>query len=369
MKMRLDRPANSSSRPNPKPITISGFRSYVLVLIIGFSTLFGVTIFILTRQNLTHARLYHAQSIAVSVAIVVLFIVLLNLFIRKVYMPILRLEREISRLQTPGNRLEEQHLKDLNIHSRSISLDEMIRLIRISMDRELTAQILKKQAEIDAMQSQINPHFLYNTLEAIRGEALINGVDEIADMTEALSAFFRYSISQKGNIVTIDDELRNVHNYFLIQQYRFNNKFEIVKIIDEDPQLLECIIPKLTIQPIVENSIFHGLETMMGKGKITIRIQSTEKRVIILISDNGIGMDQETLDALNQSLKSSPMEPAGGSDDRHVGIALLNVHQRIKFFFGEPYGLYVSSTPGIGTDVEIVIPRVTEKSADFLAEG
>lgn len=127
--------------------------------------------------------------------------------------------------------------------------------------RKNNAQILNKQTELTALQSQINPHFLYNTLETIRGQALIDDNEEIAKMVEALSAFFRYSISRKGNLVTLRDELANIENYMLIQRYRFNNRFSMEVLIDEeDEEAFDFLIPRLIIQPVVENAIFHGLE-------------------------------------------------------------------------------------------------------------
>ena len=127
--------------------------------------------------------------------------------------------------------------------------------------RKNNAQILNKQTELTALQSQINPHFLYNTLETIRGQALIDDNEEIAKMVEALSAFFRYSISRKGNLVTLRDELANIENYMLIQRYRFNNRFSMEVLIDEeDEEAFDFLIPRLIIQPVVENAIEHGID-------------------------------------------------------------------------------------------------------------
>ena len=164
-----------------------------------------------------------------------------------------------------------------------------------------TAQIFDKQTELTALQSQINPHFLYNTLECIRGQALLDDNIEIAKMVEALSSFFRYSISKKGNLVTLRDELANIENYMLIQRYRFNNRFSMEIIIDEeDEAAYDFLVPRLIIQPVIENAIFHGLEERMEDGIVSIEVIVTDLDMIITISDNGKGIDCEELEELNK---------------------------------------------------------------------
>ena len=179
--------------------------------------------------------------------------------------------------------------------------------------RENSAQIFNKQTELTALQSQINPHFLYNTLECIRGQALMDDNLEIARMVEALGAFFRYSISRKGNLVTLKDELDNIDNYMLIQRYRFGNRFSMEVIIDEeDEEAYNCLIPRLIIQPIVENAIFHGLEERLEGGRVTIEVIVTEKTLIITVSDNGKGISREQLNKLNAKIRSRDTNPEDG---------------------------------------------------------
>ena len=231
---------------------------------------------------------------------------------------------------------------------------------------EYSVRMVDKQAKLSALQSQINPHFLYNTLECIRSEALLYDCDSIARMAKALASFFRYSISKKENIVTLREEFNNIENYFLIQSYRFDDKlsFEILAA-PEDREAYSCLIPKLSLQPIVENAIFHGLETKPDKGKVTIRVEMTEKNVIIIVSDDGVGIGREELERMRDSLKNSRKETdqeGKSPGERGNGIALTNVSQRIKLIFGEDYGLNLYSTKGIGTDVEIILPIMTDKS-------
>lgn len=222
-----------------------------------------------------------------------------------------------------------------------------------------TAQIFDKQTELTALQSQINPHFLYNTLECIRGQALLDDNIEIAKMVEALSSFFRYSISKKGNLVTLRDELANIENYMLIQRYRFNNRFSMEIIIDEeDEAAYDFLVPRLIIQPVIENAIFHGLEEWMEDGIVSIEVIVTDLDMIITISDNGKGIDCEELEELNNRINANDMEldDKNKSNQINTGIALPNINRRIRLLFGKEYGVNVYSTLGKGTDVEIIIP-------------
>ncbi len=222
-----------------------------------------------------------------------------------------------------------------------------------------TAQIFDKQTELTALQSQINPHFLYNTLECIRGQALLDDNIEIAKMVEALSSFFRYSISKKGNLVTLRDELANIENYMLIQRYRFNNRFSMEIIIDEeDEAAYDFLVPRLIIQPVIENAIFHGLEERMEDGIVSIEVIVTDLDMIITISDNGKGIGCEELEELNNRINVNDMEldDKNKSNQINTGIALPNINRRIRLLFGKEYGVNVYSTLGKGTDVEIIIP-------------
>lgn len=231
--------------------------------------------------------------------------------------------------------------------------------------RKNSAEMFGKRAELTALQSQINPHFLYNTLESIRGQALIDDNPEIARMVEALAAFFRYSISKKGKLVTLREELANIENYMMIQRYRFNNRFSMEIIVDEeDHEAYDYRIPKLIIQPVVENAIFHGLEEMLEGGEVTIEIIVTEDTLIITVSDNGKGMDSKALIELNERIKSEDKSPQEDSRKHDTGIALPNIHKRIQLLFGEQYGVNVYSTLNQGTDVELTVPINYERSVE-----
>ena len=237
-------------------------------------------------------------------------------------------------------------------------LKEDIDRLDALIDRQDIMQLSTKQAEFLALQNQINPHFLYNTLDSIRGDALAAGAQSIADITEALSTFFRYTITETRNLVTIGEELENVHNYFVIQQYRFGDKLTMdVDIKDNRDEILRMQCPKLFLQPIIENAIFHGLERRKDDGLLTISIEQADEDLHVDISDNGAGIPAEQLIALNKSLSrvsvGAIMEEPNG---KKGGIALKNVCRRIKLLFGERYGIHISRIVGIGTKVEVVLP-------------
>lgn len=245
--------------------------------------------------------------------------------------------------------------QEQNYNDWEENIDSRLESISVLQKQKYQMEILHKQAEIEALQSQINPHFLYNTLESIRGLSLMRGVEEIADMTEALAVFFRYSIDRKDKFVTVEEEIESVDNYIEIQRIRFNNRLSLEK--DYDAEILKCWIPKLTIQPIVENAIYHGLEPKKGRGKVTINGVLTNNRLLLNIIDNGRGMEEEERNRLNKKIACGLLsESKKGS-----GIALVNTNQRIQLCFGRDYGIYVYSTYGMGTNVQISLPNVTNR--------
>ena len=232
---------------------------------------------------------------------------------------------------------------------------------KAEIEKECMSNVLNKQMQYQALQSQINPHFLYNTLDSIRGEALMAGNENIAAMTERLSRFFRYCISNQGHVATIRDEINNVLDYFYIQEYRFGDKFHLSTQIDEGCDQYK--LPQMCLQPIVENAIFHGLERKKDGGTVSIHVFETDKNIKIQVSDNGVGIDEEELSKINQNLRRTDEELPRVNRSEHTqktGIALQNVNDRIRIHYGNDYGITLHSTKYIGTDVMILIPKVTE---------
>lgn len=250
-------------------------------------------------------------------------------------------------------------LKSQDIMLTPYTLKEIQKIDEILHSTQME-NLNKRQAQYLALQNQINPHFLYNTLEGIRSEALIAGVDEVAEMTEALATFFRYTISKSEQFVTVEEEIENCKTYFKIQQYRFGERLKLHIICEEQDweEIAGCQIPKLTLQPILENSIIHGTELKIGTGNHVIALSRTGNRILIRISDDGTGMDEERLEMINAKLGRTANRLVESVKGEKGGIALANVNNRIRLLFGEEYGMYVFSMKGIGTDVEITMPLV-----------
>lgn len=291
------------------------------------------------------------------IVIFLLFAVMIVLLLW-VYFPIAKIERALEIFENYGEDFAVSVDCFSDTYPITHSLNRIYSRLRESIDREYIAYMKQKDAEIHALQSQINPHFLYNTLDSIRGLALINDDTDVADMTEALSVFFRYSIGQKGHIVTLQEELDNIKNYLVIQNNRFKNKLFFKVLFDgNEEDILRCHLPKLLLQPIIENAVYHGIEPKIGPGHIVIRISTTEKRLIINVQDDGIGMDETALKSINQKLRQGKYV----DDPTHVygnGIALININQRIILNYGEGYGVTLASTSGVGSEVELTLPII-----------
>ena len=241
--------------------------------------------------------------------------------------------------------------------------EEVMARLRYLLNKQDAIRMSKKQAEYLALQNQINPHFLYNALEAIRGDAICAGLNSVAEATEALSIFFRYSITGVDNLVTLEEEIDNVENYFTIQHYRFGEKVKLETIYPKEEEVLRLRLPKLTIQPFVENAIYHGLEKKIEGGIVRVKIDTTVHKLLISISDNGVGMPEMQVDRINDYLEKVAVSYVGEDKRKRGGIAMKNVNSRIKLLFGENYGIHVYSVEGTGTDIKVVLPKI--KRGDY----
>ena len=228
--------------------------------------------------------------------------------------------------------------------------------VDLLINKIYSIKLSQKEAELNSLQNQINPHFLYNTLESIRGAALYHGIHDIAAMSKALSLLFRYSISDRV-LVSIKEELQHLENYISIQNFRYENRFDMNYSIP--PNLLNYKILKLTLQPLIENSIKHGLEMKLGKGTIRIEMLELDNNIKIQITDDGLGIPTKRIEELNRALANDKYKAESETDRTKTGIGVMNVNSRIKLYFGEQYGLKFRSAL-TGTTVEITLPAVKE---------
>jgi two-component system sensor histidine kinase YesM len=223
---------------------------------------------------------------------------------------------------------------------------ELLERVRHLLDQVKSEQEQKRRAELDTLQSQIKPHFLYNTLDSIKQLCELGETREAGAMVAALAKFFRISISSGKEEITIGEEIEHIRNYLLNLQMRYDDQFEYR--IDVEPELLSIPIIKLTLQQVVENAIYHGIKEKRGKGMLRISGYQILDKIIFEISDNGIGMDQATL----CQIKSTLDDPRTGGR----GYGLANVHTRLQLHYGKLYCLQIESIPGEGTTVRITIP-------------
>ncbi|MDD9268810.1 sensor histidine kinase [Paenibacillus sp. GCM10023248] len=216
------------------------------------------------------------------------------------------------------------------------------------IERSATAMVQQKIAQFGALKSQINPHFLANVLESIQMKAIMNGQREISDMVGMIGRLFRIHIQSGKETVTLREELEHIRLYVKIQQLRFPDKIQYLERLSEASE--EQQVLHFSLQPLVENAIIHGLERVSHPGLLEVMTQSSGNDMEIVIKDNGAGMDELQLQQLQQRLAQS----SDTLGEAHIGIK--NVHDRIGFYFGEPYGLTVRSQAGEGTTVTIRLP-------------
>lgn len=218
------------------------------------------------------------------------------------------------------------------------NLDELFRTNLEKQDR-------LRVAEIKDLHSQINPHFLYNTLDSIKWLAKLGYLSDINIIVEKLGILLKNSINNKKDIVTVEESMKIINSYLAIQKIRYSDKFNME--IAVDPDIYQCYVPKLIIQPIVENAIIHGIENKMGNGNLFIKGYRKDKDIVFEISDDGIGIDQKKLAELRNT-KEEDIE----------SIGLKNTDRRIKLYYGEKYGIDIKSEVGIGTTVIVTMPMI-----------
>lgn len=290
-----------------------------------------------------------------AVWITVLSLAILMLIVINQYISI-AVTRPLHKLESSVKQLDLQHPEKIyvdgpdEIRHLGETLRSMVEQMRNLMDDRVKEQEEKRKNELDALQSQINPHFLYNTLDSIVWMIESERYEEAISMITALANLFRISLSQGKTIITIKEEFQHARNYSNIQKMRFKNKFQINFLLDE--KLEKYLTIKLIIQPLLENAIHYGMEVMNGDGEILVSGYEMNGDIYIDVIDNGIGMPPEQVERL---LTGEPYERKRGS-----GIGLRNVDRRIKLYFGENYGLNIKSEPDVGTKVTIHLPMKLE---------
>ncbi len=253
---------------------------------------------------------------------------------------------------SPPQQFEELHAMSGAMNGMIAALDLKKEGMLLQEKRVYEAELAKDQLEILAYRSQINPHFLYNTLECISGMAMMYRADDIADISQRLSNMFRYAV--KGDdFVTVEEEIAHMREYAAIIGYRFMGRISIR--FDVAPDAMGIMIPRLVLQPILENSVFHGLERKSGQGAITVNVTVEDGMLVMRVSDDGLGIGEDQLAALRMRLNEAASLTEHSEPDRH-GIGLWNIARRLYLFYQDAGTLRVLSAPGQGTNVEIRLP-------------
>ena len=331
----------------------NGTRQTVVTKTVGYTgwKLVGVIKGTGISLNMLKTRLF----IVFVILLIIFIVIIINSYISfRVTNPIRELEKSVKELEEGnldadiymGGSYEVQHLGK--------SVQDMKFRIKGLMQDIVNEHEEKRKSEFDSLQAQINPHFLYNTLDIIVWQIENEKQSEAVHTVTALARFFRLSLGKGKNIVTVKDEIDHVRNYLMIQHMRFRNKFDYEFDVAED--VLELPSLKLMLQPLVENAIYHGMEFMDGDGLIVVKAWREENELYLSVADNGLGMTEDKVEMILTGESTS-------GNGRGSGIGVKNVNERIKLYFGEAYGLTIDSEPDEGTTVIIHLPAKDEKES------
>lgn len=322
---------------------------------------------VMNRHEL-NSNVMQTTAILVGVTLLAFLLILwlMHLILRSIVRPLRQLSRHIdlvtmSPLSQDLPPLELEGCEELmhvtqsfnTLREKQVRLNQELQQATVSL---YETQLGLKQAELDYLRSQINPHFLYNTLETIQALAVERSAPEIASAAGALGKLLRHNV-KGAPVVPLSDELEITRAYLTIQRLRFPDRLNILESIRENVRSLP--VPKLLLQPLVENAICHGIEPKMEPGTIYIGARQEGDQLLISVYDDGVGIPAETLASLQQALDC----PLTGRDSALPHVGLLNVHQRIRLTYGESYGLTLSSTPGEGTQVTLHLPILSQEAS------
>lgn len=326
--------------------------TYVSMKNLGAS---GLSIRYILSESILFSKIHYIRRqinivLMLSIAITLLFCCFIYLVFRKKMSMLIESMEEVqhgnfqTRLQVDTND---------EIGKISKSFNEMCEKLNIYVEQVYKSEIQRKNAEINALQTQIDPHFLYNTLESIKAKALANEDEDAAEMIAILGNMFRWSSRTGRKMATLDEELEYIRNYLVLQSYRYNKQLEIN--IDVGEEYLDYIVPKLILQPIIENVIKHALDAVDRKKLVGIYARKKENNLELTVYDNGKGIPENKLQEICEELQQMAKQ------DEFESIGIRNVNQRLKLMFGLEYGLQIRSIEGYGTAVKINIPILTKE--------
>ena len=325
-------------------VIIEGVSMYANVNTLG-STRWRMASFINT-EIIPQTQQYNMIVTALLfISIIVITVLVTSIISRRISSPINELKDHMQKIEGGEFYQEIEIDGQKEVILLAHSFNSMISEIRGLMDRVVEEQEAKRATEFQALQNQINPHFLYNTLDSIvyLSENKLN--NKVIEMVIALSRFFRISISRGQNIITLKEELEHARNYLLIQQIRYNDKFEFTFEVSDEVKELNVV--KLSLQPLIENAIYHGINTEFDKGQIIIRAHQKDEYLVLEVEDDGYGIPEDKIEELYQRVKQK--QPG-------KSVGLRNVYQRLQIYYGENVKFEVESELDEKTIIRLLIP-------------
>ncbi|TCL75118.1 two-component system sensor histidine kinase YesM [Hydrogenispora ethanolica] len=288
-------------------------------------------------------------AIWVNLLSISLAVFLAFLFSQSIYRPIRVLKDSMKQVESGNLTVQIPGARQDEFGMLNRGFNRMINQIQRLIDELYHEKLLKKEAELKSLQAQINPHFLYNTLDSIHWLSRFHKLDEVSQLTFALSNFYRLSLASGRETVTVAETIALIQEYLKIQKIRYGDKIAVE--VEADPAMLQYPVLPMIIQPLVENAIGHGIEKKKGPGRIRVALEGCDGGMVFTVQDNGLGIAPEKLRRIQRQLQ-------GCRDENGESFALLNIHRRIRLCYGKPFGLTIDSEPGRGTVVRVFLPRL-----------
>lgn len=322
---------------------------------------YGLRAVIQVEKNAAYATLHSFILLSCWVILAVLAVLLVTTFVlsKSLSKPLSDMTREMKRVERGDFDISLKVTSRDEIGLLAENFNEMSRQLKNYINQSYVAKIRQNEAELTALKSQIYPHFLYNTLDVIRMSALENDDPKVATMIESLADQIRYLIAPSEDTVPLAKELDIIKKYVFLLNCRIEGKVDLEMEVDPD---LAALIPRLTLQPIVENAYVHGIRPKAGSGSILISAEKEGDVLEIDVCDNGVGMNEQELQRLKELLAGDQPGIRNAYDWQSIG--LKNVQDRLQIYYGPDFGLEVTSTPGVGTVVQIRMPYMTAEQAD-----
>lgn len=319
---------------------------------------YNLTAYSLMPRNL----LRKTQEIMTDNLILITLIMLIAVSVSLIFFsqiltgPLEEMTETVKRIGSGETHLRIEKIKDDEVGELGENFNAMLDRLEDLIASEYESKLLVNRAEYQALQAQINPHFLYNTLDTMSSIAEIQECPQVSTLCHSLAGMFRYSLNMKKTLSTVAQEIIHLKNYIYVMDVRMNNQIEYIFQIDENT--LQDTLPRISIQPLVENAINHGLKNQKGEKKIWIRTENLGNHLIISVEDNGIGMSKDRI----REVFSEKYE---NQEDQRTSIGITNIHRRMKLLYGEESGLQVESTLGHGTIVKFCIPRKKQEENEL----